>query len=1257
MDKLTLRIERGRHMFMLELLKDISNLGSAEAENLLVSAGESTLKKMKSAHEWKKILVDTGEFFIENEKMAAHFFDDLSLVLARENMVQIAKNLQNTDGYELKNRLYRMLMHLMAKYEIQHELAESYCMRIIYVILEQVKIVAPYKYEHYFLQEWKEEQQACYEELRAKLDRMSNDIALYQKQDMKIESSGQMDITLRRSTLEPSIGIEFFEVDDERFQETFEEHKYDEMVYVRGRCREETIYCILNELWRLNEKRPVYVVKSLESWQKLQDISSVNNIYIPWFYADEIAAIENNTNIFVLNENTPAYTRDVIELRPRTQDTLSRCLHEAGMEWDKAHALIADTHGLYIPMKKQMFRGEYLKRPEWMAGISDRVKKVCLLLGKWEEIEGDKLIVETLYGGKYEDFIEEILPYTNGEDPFLYVIKSNYGNRSLSYCLASTENTWECLDISLENPLWEMFIEIFMEVLNESENLFTYSAQEKLLAQIKGEKLFWSETLRKGMVRTLIMKGFYRKTEDCQPAMDRIVSKILDFIDTDIKWSYISDFWTDLCEISPKAILTRLRKEFVEPTGLMNLFENQSSDFLLGRNAYINILWGIERLLVQKEFVWDALRWLLELDSRNYEYKSNAPKDIFAKVFCAWYNFSAIRTPEEKITAAELAIKLSSNAWTYLYEAIPHHGGSMVGELSTPKYRDYTVKEAVTVGDMQIVTIGYIKILLDNMDFSVERWNKMLKATDAFEPELKQNVFDRLLYEVTQMDDYEIVNIKNNILEMIYRHRFFASSSWSMPEKQLQEYEHLLDGIHTSQVEYEYGYLFSGKREYPLLHPVPYETEGEKESNSRATEKLIQEKLMEFQSKGYRLGILAELCGKEQYNFLGRYLAKYWKGGKWDFETFEILLKAQPSSTMAIDYMSSVIGEEVSVYPDIISKIKQLGYSDEIIAGIYRSEAFSTKNIPLISGAPDRSKVLFWELPVSCKVVNARWVVNESKKYSSLDIFLQHMYRLHHVSPLSAQDIFACLQGIEDMPHAQNDQMTGYYIEKFLEIMQKEFLHDDEKCLRISQIEIFFMNLLEWENMKCFHHIIKKTPELFAQLVAGLYKKDHESKEARKPDEQYWHNMYTVYDKAHFCPAEENGEVDEEKLQQWIEKFRILLEQNDQSSLFGSMMGRLFSFSPIGKDGHEPCEAVRTVIENNSDDKMRSSYEISVFNRRGAYSPSAGKEEMRIAEAFRANAEYLRFRYPETAKIFYSLYDNYKRESERERMEAENGRY
>lgn len=1243
-------------MLMLELLKVISDLGSAEAENLLVSAGESTLKNVKSVHEWRKILVDTGEFFIENEKTATQFFDDLSLVLARENMVEIAKNIQDTDGYEIKKRLYRILMQLMVKYEINHELAESYCLRIMYVILEQIKVIDPDKYEHYFLQEWKNEQEASFEELRKKLNKMSNDITLYQRQNMKIESSGQMDIVLRRSTA-PAIGIDFFQVDDERFQEAFEECRFGKMVYVRGRCREETIYCVLNELWRLDEKRPVYVVKNFESWQKLQDISGENNIYIPWFYADEIVAIENNTNIFVLNENTPAYTRDVIELRPRTQDTISRCLREAGMEWDKAYALLADTHGLYIPMKKHLFRGEYLKCPEWMDRISDKVKKICLLLGKWEEIEGDKLIIESLYGGAYENFLEEILPYTKGEDPFLYVMKSNYENRSLSYFLASTENTWECLDISLDDPLWEKFIKIFMEVLNESENLFTYSAQEKLLAQIKGEKLFWSGTLRRGMVRTLIMKGFYRKTQNCQPAMDSVVSKILGYIRTEKQWFYISTFWMDLCEISPKAVLERLDREFAEPTGLMGLFEKQSSDFLFGRNAYINILWGIEQFLVQKEFAWDGLRWLLKLDDRNYGYKSNAPKDTFAKVFCTWHNFSAFRTPEEKTMAAESAIKLSRNFWTCLYEAIPHHDGSMIGGLSEPKYRDHAMMESVTAGDMQTVSVNYVKILLDNMDFSVERWNKLLKAIDNFDLELQRNAFGKLLYEVTQMNDDEIIKIKNNIREMIYRHRFFSSSTWAMPEEQLQEYERLLDEIHTGQAEYEYGYLFSGSRKYPLLHPVPYNTKGEKVSNEHAVEKLIKEKLLEFQSNNYHLEILAEFCGKESYNSLGHYLAKHWKEGKWDFETFEILLKVQPSGTMAVDYMSNVIGEEVNLYPDIILKVKRLGYSDEILSKIYHSEAFWTENIPLISDAPDRIKKLFWKLPISCRKSNAQWVVNESKKYSNLNFFLQYMDWLHCDSPLSAGEIFSYMEGIEWMPHAQNDQMTGYYMEQFLEIMQKEFLYDDDKCLRISQIELFFMNLLEWDNMKCFHHIIKKSPELFAQLVAGLYKRDHEPQEAHKLDEQYLHNMYTMYDKAHFCPAEEKGGVKEEKLRQWVEKFKVLLEQNDQVSLFGSLLGRLFSFSPIGKDGHEPCEAVRILIEDYSDDRMLRSYESAVYNRRGIYSPSAGKEEMRIAEAFRTNAEYLIPKYPKTAKIFYSLYDRYKRESERERMDAENGRY
>ena len=676
----------------------IAALGSAEAQNLLALAGENVLKKYQDSHAWEKLLVNTGEFFLNFEQEATDFFKDLALALSKENMVQIAKDLQTDDGYGLQHKLYDSLMQLMSKYEIPYEIAESYTVRIIYAVLEQLRTINPDKYEHYFLQEWRDEQEKSFQELQTRIDKVSSEIAIYQQNKLEVFSSGQMDIELRRSTCDPSIGIEYFIVDDERFQDKFEDQRYEEIIYVRGRNREETIYCVLNELWKLNDKRPVYVVKSLESWDKLRDLGYSGNVYIPWFYADEIVAIENNTNIFVIDENTPVFRVGVLELRPRTRDTLSKCLQNSGMEYSKAYALLADTHGLYAQIKKRLFRGEYLKQPSWVSGVGEKAQKTCLLIGSWEEIDGDKLIIESLYGDSYDHFIDEVLPYAKGEDPLLYMINRN---GSVSYYLASTENIWSYLNVLPNEPIWQSFIKALLDVINEAESLFTYDHQEALVARFKGERLFWSETIRKGMLKTLLIKGAYQKDEETQQVLDALICKILDCVKTEKQWIYITKFWRELCEISPKATLDRLEREINEGTGLLSLFQNQSRDILLGRNAYIDVLWGVEQFLTQRDFFWSALRWLLKLDSYQYEYKSNNPKDTFSKVFCTWMNFSSLQNAEEKTTAAKIAFEInSSNTWDYLISAIDNKGRSIFGELSYPKYREHEITRSTTTAEI-----------------------------------------------------------------------------------------------------------------------------------------------------------------------------------------------------------------------------------------------------------------------------------------------------------------------------------------------------------------------------------------------------------------------------------------------------------------------------------------------------------------------------------------------------------------------------
>ena len=1239
---------------MLELLLNgITALGSAEIENVLTSAAESAIKNYKDAQSWKNIMVGTGHFFVENENDESSFFSDLAIVLSKENMAQIAKDLKKEDGYKLKHRLYDSLMKLMHKYEIPYEAAESYTIRIIYAVLEQLRTVEPDKYEHYFLQDWREEQEKCFNELQTRLDKMTGELVAYKQNEIAILSSGQMDIKLRRSTI-PSLGIDFFVVDDEHFQDEFEEKCDDDVIFVRGRCIEETIYCILNELWRLNEKRPIYVVRSMDSWIKLQSLETANNIYIPDFYSNEIVAIDNNTNIFVLNENTPAYTRDVLEMRPRTRTTISNCLRNAGMEQEKITALLADTHGLYIPMKKHLFKGEYLKQPEWTDKVSKKAQKTGLLVGQWEECEGDKLIIEQLYGDTYEKFIEEVLPYTIGEDPFLYVIKRN---GAVAYYLASTENTWSCIDASVTEPIWEKFEAAVLEVLNESENLFTYDYKQKVLAQFNGERLFWSETIRKGMLKTLIMKGTYRREEDTQIVLNNIACNILEYVQTEKQWSYISAFWPELCEIAPEVILNRLEDEEKNATGLVAVFENQTSDFLFGRNAYINILWGIEQFLVQQDYFWRAFRWLSKFDRRDIDYKSNSTKDIFNKVLCPWYNFSILNTAEDKIKAAEIALEISPDkVWDYIYSTTDSAGRSILGALCTPKYRDCVHDRSTTMAELAKTNQGYLELLLKHMEFSANRWEKIIKTAENLNEKTWGKVIEQLLYEVKQMSDEEVIAIKDSVRDVIYRHRYFSSSSWAMSDEKIDKYESLLSEIHTKSPEYEYRYLFIQKGNRPLLHPVPYDTDGSEEQNKLATQKLIEEKINEFYSAGYNLQMLAKLCAGESYSPLGKYLARYWKNGKWDYKTFIVLLSAQETGQMAIDYMANVLASNPSMYPKLIEQIASEGVPDEIIAKIYRAEAVETTNIPLVANASEDIKKIFWETPIWVNELNAKWALTESKKYSILDNYLDLLHRIHYQHALSAQEIFDYLDGIEKMSHSQGNQMTGYHIEQLLAVIQDAYIDDPEKCFKIAQIEILFVNLIEWNHMRCFNHMIKQSPELIAQLMTVIFKHDHQTDD-HETNETVIHNMYTIYEKAHFCPSEENGEVAEDKLEEWIVQFRKILEQNDQASLFTSALGRLFSFSPEGSDGHEPCEAVRVMIEKYGDDKMISRYQTCVYNRRGVFSPSAGKEELEMANAFKANAAFLEPNYPKTAKIFYGLADTYRREAERERRDAENGWY
>lgn len=96
------------------------------------------------------------------------------------------------------------------------------------------------------------------------------------------------------------------------------------------------------------------MVKSEKEWNKLQHSNLSGNILVPFFYADRIVVIPNNTNIFIYGEDEPCYTQNKLILRKRTKRNIIDSLEELGIDANEAYKMVDNTHGLYVPLKKKL---------------------------------------------------------------------------------------------------------------------------------------------------------------------------------------------------------------------------------------------------------------------------------------------------------------------------------------------------------------------------------------------------------------------------------------------------------------------------------------------------------------------------------------------------------------------------------------------------------------------------------------------------------------------------------------------------------------------------------------------------------------------------------------------------------------------------------------------------------------------------------------------------------------------------------------
>lgn len=1207
-------------MVMIESISGVSI-------NLLSNVIQDKLDDLKSNSDWKKLFVDAGNTVLIDD-VQKELYD----VLSEKNLKKLAKKMKKKSGHEFREVLTNELLHLMDEYEIESKMAQSFINHFCNLIIEGLEAVDDTKSISVFISEFRGEVIPVINNIDKNIGKVLSII------DENIYTIDDIDKRIHDNSLYPELGLDFFEIDDDEFKDEFQNSLDQSQIFVVGNSKEETLYCILNEL-RKNGFNNVYVVYSDSKWMQLQNDSIKDCILLPFFNSKHIPSIPNNITIFIYSTDEICYSENKIILKKRTKKTVVSSLKSIGFDLKEADDLFTNTHGLFVPMKRKLFSGADYEIPKWAQTHTDTVM-TALLCGKWTECKGDKDIIEELSGMGYEEFKNKLTPYLHNENP--YLIKVKYFNEEI-YQLASIEDAWNELDDYIEDSLWNKFIELFSVVLLDVDPMFDLPFEKHYVADLYAKKPDWSKHLKEGMIKALIMRA-YRNHGENQRQVDRVVKSILDCIQSKEQWAYISEYIQDLCEASPDEVLNKLEKDVDENPALKELFGSSSEGLFSTTNYYVQILWAIEQLLLQKKYVTRAVRLLWKLDAYDFDYKiNNSPRSVLEYVFYAGAPINVLSV-DQKIKLAHEAIVKYPRAWNIIQSELPG-GSDIVVPFNKPKYRATDEIKSLSIKDVNKTYVAYLSMCLETASNDSTKWKELILPISYYDFEIQQNALKQLKEASEKMSDLEKLDIKKELRQIIFNNRFNDPDNKNIKKESIELFDSTYHEITFVNPLYDYLFIFLPDYEFFLLNPVPYSEDNYNqfyEQNIVLKHNEIEDKLNTFKQSGHSIHDLISLASKINNSTLGRVLAEYYN----DSKIFDYLLELDENGSQTLDYLSSLYLNNKIDLNKVVEKLLSINKMELVISVIgFENNVENVKR--LLSNIDDDAKILYWTRQSNrLKPLNEDeccWILNECCSYGDLDSYILILYKLK--DEISEDVLYDGFLAILKFKRTLKYERTIYHFRILLEKVQNLYKDDETKWKDIAWVELLFIKNVDWKKLICLQKVLKSAPDFYAHLVCMVFKPNE--------DDELNITYYSIFNKIHFCPAEKDGIVDSLELHNWLEGFRSILKENGLENKYFSIIGGLFAYSPVGSDGFMPCEAVRDVIEEYHSDELKNAYQINEFNKRGFYSSSAGNQERDLAKQYEQNAQALQEEYPYTAQIYFNLSNSYKKESRTERKLAE----
>jgi hypothetical protein len=873
------------------------------------------------------------------------------------------------------------------------------------------------------------------------------------------------------------------------------------------------------------------------------------------------------------------------------------------------------------------------------------------LLGSWDENnEADREVISQLSKKDYSSWITEIRD-------ILQQPGSPINLKNGKWRVTKRLDMWQVLGARLFDDNLDAFKECLLRVLCEQDPRFDLPEEERSTASINGKVLEYSPDLRKGLVETLALLGNYSddlsncSQNKAETLAALAVREIL--ANTDYKlWGSLDNLLPVLAEAAPEEFLDAVEKVLQKsPCPFDELF-SQESDGLFGRNYLVGLLWALETLAWEEQFLIRVCVILGELAAKDPGGNSgNRPANSLTTILLPWIPRTTASIEKRKVALQTLKREVPEIAWKLIISMLPTQTRTSF-DTSKPKWRNVIPedwKEGVTKGEYWEQVYHCAELAVDMAKDDMEKLNELVRNLDDLPKPSFEKVLELLSSgEMTSKPEEERLPIWTELTDFVLKHRRFADADWALSAEIVSSIEVVADKLAPKNPMNLYIRLFSYK-EHDL-----FEEKGNYEEQRQRLEELRQQAIREILDYGGMEAVIRFAKSVESPSHVGHSL-----GVVAEAEVDKIVLPAllDPEDKKLIQFVGGYVWS------------RRYGHGWEWVDGLDKTDWSVEQKSQLLSLLPFTAEA--WDRAATWlgESENEYWINTSVNPYQSegdlsvaIDKLIQYdrphaaidcIDRMRHdKQPLDInRSVKALLEAVSstEPSHA----MDAYHIVEIIKALQDDPEIDPDDLFRVEWAYLPLLDRHRNASPQLLEKRLASDPTFFCEVIRLLYRSKKEEKSDKEPTEQEQAVATQAWRMLHGWQTppgtQPDGSFSHKHLKEWLDYTKAACAESGHLEVALNHVGEVLYYSPPDPDGLWIDKGAAEVLNDKDAGKMRRGFSIEAFNSRGAHSVDpTGKPERDLSQRYRQKAEdvenagYQRF-----AATLRKIAESYDREAER----------